>query len=244
MRLILALCFCFLSLGCSKSESPLTNPNTGSVPESSPRTYAPLEISNDAKLLLRIEYGGHYPSVIPGQYLGDSSQYFESRFIVHKGIPDFYDAHGGIRVKGGAFFAVADGFLAGRTHFTLDLFFVAEAIDGTLVGSNWATANDGDWLVQFHEGRLQLLMQYGGAGYAYQSTEQFETGRRYDLRVEKNGALIFVYIDGVPRITAPCPLNWLENGAPLSFGGNAYDRIDGMQYFNGTIGNVKIFADF
>jgi hypothetical protein len=207
------------------------------------------EHSSDPNLLLEVIYGGYYSTVIPGQYLGDFSMYWQNRFVVHKNIPQPPNSRGGISFNPGAnaFVAVNDSFLHGREQFEINFtFFVASdnPTSGTLCGSNWATPNDGDWLLQFNaDGRLQFVQQSTkNTTIATSQRSSFLGDTEYRTRFVKNKETVVIYINDIQEIIAPCPNFWAENGVPLAFGGNAYDRIDGLDYFIGSIGGIKIYG--
>lgn len=197
--------------------------------------------------LLHIIYGGPYAEpTIPGQYLGDSTQFAENRFVVHKDIPSTYNGRGGISFNPGvdAFVAVNDGFMAGLVNFELSFFFYVATDNpttGTLAGSNWATPNNGDWLLQFNgSGKLSLMIQHNNVTTNTAGTMSFVGNTEYRVRMIKEGTSMKIYVNDNLQIDTTAPNPWPENGSPLAFGGNAYDRIGGMDYFKGTIGQIKI----
>ncbi len=230
IRLIAMSC---VLIGCGGGPKEELQP-TASLSPSQP-TYPEVTQSTDPDLLFQLVYGGYYSKVIPGQYLGDASSYFESRFPVYRSIPEVADIDGGIRFNGvDSFVAIQDGFMAG-VDFVVEFFVYVES-DGALTGSNWATSNPGDWLLMVEDGRLSLMVE---SVWTLGQT-QLAKGVRHSIQIIKSGAQVQVFLNNEIEISAAAPLVWRENGSPLVIGGNAYDRLNGMNYFKGVIGDFKI----
>ncbi len=200
--------------------------------------------SADTNLLLKVINRGYYSTVIPGQYWDDASPYM--RFVVHRDVPADYDALGGITFNGTtSFVAVNDGFMEGLYGFEISFWF-SPAVDqppaATLAASNWATPNNGDWLLNIDDnGALSFLMQTPQSTILVAGQPKaFTHGVKHFVKIRKVGITLVVLLNNVEELRATVPAGWAENGSPLAFGANAYDRLSGLGYFAGSMGDIQI----
>ena len=182
-----------------------------------------------------------------GRSWGDGSRH--KRYVVHFDVPS-NPVRGGIDFSHPkAYLAVNDAFMRGLSNFAVSLWFEPredgpKGLDdngngGVLICSNWATPNNGDWLVGFNnDGALQVLVQEPD-GLLTGKTKNFRAGERYHVVFRKSPSQLSLWVNGQLESTLSYPHEWSENGAPLSIGANPYDR-HGMGFFNGVIGDVRV----
>lgn len=241
MKLILATIL--LCSACAKENMHLVNSTPASSNTNCP--ISAIEQLTDPDVHLFITNWSSYGESITNLCYGDSSMY--NRFLVYRNIPKVFNSLGGILLNGtDSFMAVNDGFMAGAENFHISFWFspaVANPTFGTLIGSNWATPNDGDWLLQFMpDGSVQLMLQSPELTQTIQfSNQNFNPDSKYYVQIIKQGVDLYFIVDGIStEYKIISSLKFPENGSPLVFGANAYDRLEGMDYFNGSIGDIVI----
>jgi len=139
--------------------------------------------------------------------------------------------------------SVDDSFLDGEWELELSFYFILDRYEtmenATLVCSNFAYGNQGDWLLQFDNGRLMLLIQTPGELRAFGSKRDYEPERKYYIKLVKTETHVLVYVNDILDIQLAYSDSYNAQGAPLVFGSNHYDR-DGMYYFTGLIGEIEV----
>jgi ribosomal protein S30 len=199
------------------------------------------------KVLLEIANHNDYRDSPTALFWVDISE--NNYYVFQHGVPAKLVSGGIDFINPGSFLAVNDAFMSGLDNFILSFWFKArndkpkglntDGNGGVLICSNWATGNNGDWLVGFgNDGSLKVLMQNPDLQLKSR-TNNFHNKQKYAVRVEKTKNKLLLYIDGELQDSKEYLYSWPENGAPLAIGGNPYDR-HGMGYFNGIIGGIKI----
>lgn len=231
MNRLLFLSLIFL-IGCVEiNDNDIENQNQGST---------------EATTLLQIVNGNtNHSDDVYTIYWEDISPF--KRFMINHNVPKHPDASGGITFNGiDSYIAVNDGFMSGLINFEISFWFIStkfpqispEGETASLIASNWASPNDGDWLIMFDgSNKLRLLIQ--GQTIDESTISGLNINEKYYLRLKKSINQLTLYINDQPEILVNVEEKWTENGSPLTFGANPYDRY-GMGYFQGSIGNIKI----
>lgn len=200
----------------------------------------PIQLLTDPNILFSLVNNSWYRQHgVANADWGDESMYH--RFTNNHNMPALDDGFGAAAFNGiNSFIAVNDGFMSGLDNFEITMEIIA-ASEGefTIICSNWASPNDGDWLLNLTDGRLSFVFQAIDNTW-YHGTQVLQLARKYELKISYEKSLITVFVDGVEDISLPATPTWPENGSPLSIGANAHDRSTGMSYFHGSIARVQI----